>query len=117
MGDAGFEPAASAVRRQHDGLLELSGACKTPANSRISVLNLFPSFQEIYSGCCTVAAQGWDSRRRIGPSKKYNYPTRASPLSFCPSAPRVSNLHDIACLSTLTACGGEAPRWMITIGV
>jgi hypothetical protein len=31
------------------------------ANKRISALKLFLAFQEIYSGCCTVAAQGWDN--------------------------------------------------------
>jgi hypothetical protein len=28
-----------------------------PANRGISTLMPFPTFQEIYSGCCTVAAQ------------------------------------------------------------
>ena len=37
-------------------MLEFSGACKTPANTHISSVLLFPSVQEIYSGCCTVAA-------------------------------------------------------------
>jgi hypothetical protein len=44
-------------------LLGLSGVCKIAANSYISVSRLFPAFQEIYSGCCTVAAQG-QSRTR-----------------------------------------------------
>jgi len=52
----GLEPLTSAMRRRHEGLLEYSEACKTPANSRISELAFFPIFQEIYSGCCTVAA-------------------------------------------------------------
>jgi hypothetical protein len=38
-------------------LLKLSGACKVPANHRISTLVLFSTFQNIYSGCCTVATQ------------------------------------------------------------
>jgi hypothetical protein len=37
-------------------LLELSIACKIAANSCISVLTLFSACQNIYSGCCTVAA-------------------------------------------------------------
>jgi hypothetical protein len=65
-------------------------------------------------GCCTRLRR---LLRRIGPSKEQKYPTRALLRSFCPRAPRVSNLHDIACLSTRTTCGGEAPRWTITIGV
>jgi hypothetical protein len=38
-------------------LLEVSGDCKIPANSGISALTHFPTFQEIYPGCCTLAAQ------------------------------------------------------------
>ena len=57
VGDAGFEPATSAVWRQWDSLLQVSRDCKVPANSRICVLSLFPTFPEIYPGCCTVAAQ------------------------------------------------------------
>src|SRR5829696_3145764 len=53
----GLEPLASAVQRQQDSLLDLSGACKIPANRKIRSLKLFPIFQEIHSGCCTVAAQ------------------------------------------------------------
>jgi hypothetical protein len=41
---------------RHDTLLKLSGARKITANRRISALSLFLSFQEICSGCCTVAA-------------------------------------------------------------
>ena len=52
----GFEPLTSAVQRRPHTLLEFSGACKTPANTHISSVLLFPSVQEIYSGCCTVAA-------------------------------------------------------------
>jgi hypothetical protein len=49
-------PYPSAVQRRHDTLLERSVICGTPANCRISALALFPAFQEIHSGCCTVAA-------------------------------------------------------------
>jgi hypothetical protein len=35
----------------------LSGAFKTAANERFPASSVFPAFQEIYSGCCTVAAQ------------------------------------------------------------
>jgi hypothetical protein len=52
----GFEPLTSAVQRRPHTLLEFSGACKIPANTHISSVLLFPSVQEIYSGCCTVAA-------------------------------------------------------------
>ena len=34
-------------------MLKVSGACKTAANVGISVIELFPAFQDIYSGCCT----------------------------------------------------------------
>jgi hypothetical protein len=52
----GFEPLTSAVQRRHHTLLELSVGFKTPANHRISTSAHFPAFQEIHSGCCTVAA-------------------------------------------------------------
>jgi hypothetical protein len=52
----GFEPLTSAVQRRRDGLQELSVACKTPANSGISVLALFAGIQDFYSGCFMVAA-------------------------------------------------------------
>ena len=53
----GFEPLTSAVQRRQDTLPEVSGACKMPANCRICPSARFSRFQEIYSGCCTVAAQ------------------------------------------------------------
>jgi hypothetical protein len=53
----GFEPLTSAVQRRRDGLQELSTGFKIPAKSVISALMIFSSFQELYSGCCTVAAQ------------------------------------------------------------
>jgi hypothetical protein len=52
-----LELVASAMRRRHEGLLEVSGACKTAAKHRFSALALFSRFQNIFSGCCTVAAQ------------------------------------------------------------
>ncbi len=57
MEPRGFEPPTSAVQRRRDTLLELSDVCKIPANKRISTLSPFLGFQDIYSGCCTVAAQ------------------------------------------------------------
>src|SRR5215210_3357822 len=50
----GFEPLTSAVQRRPDGLPELSGACKMPANCRVFGLTLSLAFREIYSGCCTA---------------------------------------------------------------
>jgi hypothetical protein len=38
-------------------LLDLSEVCNIAVNKRISALSLFLGFQEIHSGCCTVAAQ------------------------------------------------------------
>jgi len=43
----------SAMRGQRDSLLEVSGACKMPANRGISGLMYFPTFHDIRSGCCT----------------------------------------------------------------
>jgi hypothetical protein len=45
------------MRERREGLLGFSGACKTPANSSITMTVHFSAFQEIYSGWCTVAAQ------------------------------------------------------------
>jgi hypothetical protein len=53
----GLEPLTSAFGGRHEGLQEFSGACKTPANSNILIIVLFSAFQEIYPGCCKVAAQ------------------------------------------------------------
>ena len=41
VGDAGFEPATAAVWRQRDSLLQVSGGCKTAADSWVGVLSLF----------------------------------------------------------------------------
>ena len=38
-------------------MLEVSEVSKIPANKRITLGMLFPSFQDICLGCCTVAAQ------------------------------------------------------------
>ena len=48
-----LELVASAMRERQDSFPKLSGACKTPANHRISALMLFLSYQRFYSGCCT----------------------------------------------------------------
>jgi hypothetical protein len=47
----------SAMRGRGNSLLEVAVACKTPANKGILMMLLFSVFQEIYSGCCTVAAR------------------------------------------------------------
>jgi hypothetical protein len=52
-----LELVTSAMRGRHEGLQGFSGACKRPTNSGILLAILFSTFQEIYSGCCTVAAQ------------------------------------------------------------
>jgi hypothetical protein len=53
----GFEPLTSAVQRRHHTLLKCSEVCNIAAKALISRITPFPSFQIIYSGCCTVAAQ------------------------------------------------------------
>jgi transposase-like protein len=68
----GFEPLTSAVQRRINRLPEVSRACKIAANRRILRLIHIPCFQEIYSGCCTVAAQicpwrGSKSQKGHGP--------------------------------------------------
>ena len=37
-------------------MLDVSAVCKIPAKAADSALALFPVFQKIDSGCCTVAA-------------------------------------------------------------
>jgi hypothetical protein len=53
VGDAGFEPATSAVQRRQDRLPEVSEDCKFRAKLRICASTHFSGFQKIYSGCCT----------------------------------------------------------------
>jgi hypothetical protein len=57
VGDSGFEPLTSSASKKYDTLLEVSATCKIAANQHICALAHFPAFQEIHSGCCTVAAQ------------------------------------------------------------
>jgi hypothetical protein len=61
-------------------LLEISGPCKIAANRRILPITHFPALQEIYSGCCTVAApndvaldfcKSGDLRRSLKSLEKY----------------------------------------------
>jgi hypothetical protein len=56
-GAEGVEPLASAVQRRLDRFPKVSGACKIPANGDFLLRILCSSFQEVYPGCCTVAAQ------------------------------------------------------------
>jgi hypothetical protein len=53
--DDGREPASSTVRRQCEGLLDVSTAYKVPANQHTSPSTLFLTLHVIYSGCCTNA--------------------------------------------------------------
>jgi hypothetical protein len=72
VGDSGFEPLTSSASKKYDTLLEIPAACKIAANQGICTLARFPAFQEIHSGCCTVAAQicpwrGSESQKGHGP--------------------------------------------------
>jgi hypothetical protein len=55
----GFEPTPSAVQRRQDSLPQISRGCKIPAHGDFLLRTHCSSFQEIYSGCCTVAAQSY----------------------------------------------------------
>jgi hypothetical protein len=57
VGDSGFEPLTTSASMKYDTLLEVSATCKIAANQHICALAHFPAFQDIHSGCCTVAAQ------------------------------------------------------------
>jgi hypothetical protein len=56
VGLPGLEPGTSSLSEKHKALQEISRACKIPANSNILCARLFPCFQIIHLGCCTVAA-------------------------------------------------------------
>jgi hypothetical protein len=58
VGDAGLEPATSSLYGRLITFPEVSGCCKMPANAQILRVALFPPFQKMHLGCCTVAAQG-----------------------------------------------------------
>ena len=81
----GFEPLTSAVQRRHDSFPEVSRACKIPANKHIISEAVFPIFQDIHSGCCTVAAHrvrstGLESQHSLIRSLK-TATTAAAPLA------------------------------------
>jgi hypothetical protein len=72
VGDSGFEPLTSSASRKRDCLLGVSRAYKIPANRGILFTKPFLTFQDIHSGCCTVAAQicpwrGSESQKGHGP--------------------------------------------------
>jgi hypothetical protein len=56
VGLPGLEPGTSSLSEKHDVLLKVSRGCKVPANSHIISKAVFSRFQDIHSGCCTVAA-------------------------------------------------------------
>jgi hypothetical protein len=58
VGLPGLEPGTSSLSGKCDTFQERSGDCKLLANECILRWILFWGFQEIHSGCCTVAAQG-----------------------------------------------------------
>src|SRR5215204_1296677 len=57
VGDSGFEPLTSSASRKCNTFQELSVTYKSPAYTGILALTLFPTFQTIRLGCCTVAAR------------------------------------------------------------
>ena len=65
VGLPGLEPGTSSLSEKHDTLPKISSAYKMPANAQILSVALFPPFQSIRLGCCTVAAQVLDPYWRI----------------------------------------------------
>src|SRR5215210_2256041 len=63
----GFEPLSSAVQRRRQAMLELSRTRKMAANTYILAITLFPSFQDISLGCCTVAAHERSEELELAP--------------------------------------------------
>ena len=64
VGLPGLEPGTSSLSEKQDAFPEVSDPREMPANARILRAALFPSFQGIRLGCCTVAAHPDVSRRR-----------------------------------------------------
>ena len=56
VGDSGFEPLTSSASKKRDSFLDVSTTYKIPAHAVILALALFPIFQNMRLGCCTVAA-------------------------------------------------------------
>jgi hypothetical protein len=56
VGLPGLEPGTSSLSEKRDGFLGFSSVHKYPANGCIFRPKLFSAFQDVYSGCCTVAA-------------------------------------------------------------
>ena len=57
VGLPGLEPGTSSLSEKHDCIQGIPTLCKTPANTDITQTILFPRFQHIGLGYCTVAAQ------------------------------------------------------------
>ena len=99
MDSTRLELVTSAMRRQHDRLLEISRVCNISANKPIVYLMLFLIFQDIRLGCCTVATQNYLSGVRDtcpGPGDEvelYSLPHRC--LKSHPMKP----LGDLQCVS------------------
>ena len=106
MGDSGFEPLTSSASRKYDSLLELSRACRTPANCHISALTHSLAFQEIYSGCCTVAAPNflWMTLRTFSGGFPY-YPLSTFNLSY--DSQTVLNVFHFALYATAAIIAGR----------
>ena len=112
----GLEPLASAVQRRRDTFLGLSAVCKIAANKRIYCMTLFAGFQDIGLICCTVAAQVGGGHRLASASVTSGNTQHGGLTNSVPLKCTVQiRLADGAYLSTLTTCGGEAPRWMIRL--
>jgi hypothetical protein len=97
----GVEPLTSAVQRRRDALLALSRHCKTAAKPLVMTPKVFLTLQDVYPGCCTVAAHEAHPAG-LGPC---DLPIRNPKVSVTRSDP-ISNCKDVGlrrgCGSTFT---------------
>src|ERR671921_2900803 len=81
VGLPGLEPGTSSLSEKHHALQEVSRVCKMPANLDIPCAKLFPSFQIIRLGCCTVAAHERRWERSLASFSLRGGLTRIRPFS------------------------------------
>jgi hypothetical protein len=71
VGLPGLEPGTSSLSEKRDTFPRSSWPCKLPANKGNWSMTLSLTFQEIYSGCCTVAAhRGQKDHLRFRPLER-----------------------------------------------
>jgi hypothetical protein len=79
-----LEPGSSSLSENEEAFLDISRACKIAANKRIFLTVLFLTFQDIYSGCCTITVPQHSVRWCVYQSEGRRFEScRARPPSSC----------------------------------